>query len=110
MDEQIINGSGDIFRDLGFDEREAQELRARGRCVEAITAIRDREGWTQKQLGERIGMKQSDVSFLLAGKISRFSLERLLSALAALGVSVRVSLIEEGAGRLEVGELAKATE
>ena len=103
----MIQGSGDIFRDLGFDEHEAQELRARGRCVDAIKIIREREGWTQKQLGERVGMAQSEVSALLAGKISRFSLDRLLSVLVAIGVGVRISLAEDIAGgRLVVEDLA----
>ena len=107
MASRIIQGSGDIYRDLGFDEHEAQELRARGRCVDAIKAIREREGWTQKQLGERVGMAQSEVSALLAGKISRFSLDRLLSVLVALGVGVRISLAEDGTGgRLVVEDLA----
>jgi predicted XRE-type DNA-binding protein len=107
MDNRIIQGSGDIFRDLGFDEHEAQELRARGRCVDAIKVIREREGWTQKQLGERVGMAQSEVSALLAGKISRFSLDRLLSVLVAIGVGVRISLAEDIAGgRLVVEDLA----
>ena len=46
-------------------------------------------------MGKAMGMSQSEVSQLLAGKISRFSLERLMLALRSLGVGVRITLVDE---------------
>jgi predicted XRE-type DNA-binding protein len=100
MSEDAINveiGSGNVFADLGFEPAEAEELAARAACIRRITQIKERHGWNQSELGKRIGMPQSEVSFLLRGQVSRFSLERLLAALTALGVGVRIALLDEEA-------------
>lgn len=93
--DQVETGSGDIFADLGFDQQESRELAARSACIRRIARIREQRAWTQAELGKAIGMPQSEVSQLLRGKVSRFSLERLLHALNALGVGVRITLSEE---------------
>jgi predicted XRE-type DNA-binding protein len=87
-------GSGDVFIDLGFSPAEAEELRAKSACIRRIARIKERHGWNQAQLGAAIGMAQSEVSQLLQGKLSRFSLTRLLTSLNALGVGVRITLME----------------
>lgn len=93
--DQVEVSSGNVFSDLGFDEQEAQELMARSACIVRIARIKEKRSWTQAELGAAIGMPQSEVSHLLRGKVSRFSLERLLHALNALGVGVRITLTEE---------------
>lgn len=100
--DEIETGSGDVFIDLGFSPAEAEELRAKSACIRRIMRIKERRGWTQAQLGEAIGMAQSEVSQLLGGKVSRFSLSRLLSVLNALGVGVRITLMDDTDPRLEV--------
>ena len=101
-DEQIEVGSGNVFTDLGFDAQEAAELAARSTCIRRITRIKEQRGWNQTQLGEAIGMRQSEVSQLLRGKVSRFSLERLLNALNALGIAVHITLVEDANPRMFV--------
>lgn len=89
---EIFVGSGNVFLDSGFPPEEAEELLVRSDCMIRIYKIRRERGWTQQQLGEAIGMPQSEVSQLVNGRIERFSLERLLRALRRLGVSVRITL------------------
>jgi predicted XRE-type DNA-binding protein len=82
-EEGVEVGSGNIFADLGFDPHEAAELAARSACIRRIARIKEQRGWNQAQLGDAIGMRQSEVSQLLRGKVSRFSLEGLLHALGS---------------------------
>lgn len=104
-DESVEVGSDNIFADLGFDPQEAAELAARAACIRRIARIKDQRGWNQEQLGAAIGMRQSEVSQLLRGKVSRFSLERLLHALNALGIAVHITLVEDAAPELRVDDL-----
>jgi predicted XRE-type DNA-binding protein len=101
-------GSGNVFLDLGFEPAEAEELAARSACIRRISRIKERQGWNQAELGARIGMPQSEVSLLLRGKVSRFSLDRLLAALTALGVGVRITLIEDAEAHLVVDDRVEA--
>lgn len=88
----VFIGSGNAFLDSGFPPEEAEELLVRSRCMSRIGKIKLERGWTQRQLGEAMGMPQSEVSLLVNGHIERFSLERLLRALRSLGVSVHITL------------------
>lgn len=103
--EEVVEvGSGNIFTDLGFDPQEAAELAARSACIRRIARIKEQRGWNQAQLGDAIGMRQSEVSQLLRGKVSRFSLERLLHALNSLGIAVHITLVEDAAAGLHVDD------
>jgi predicted XRE-type DNA-binding protein len=102
--DQVEVGSGNVFSDLGFDPQEAAELAARSACTRRIARIKEQRGWNQAQLGDAIGMRQSEVSLLLRGKVSRFSLERLLHALNALGIAVHITLVEDAAAGLRVDD------
>jgi predicted XRE-type DNA-binding protein len=99
---EVEPGSGDVFIDLGFSPAEAEELHAKSACIRRIARIKERHGWNQAELGAAIGMAQSEVSQLLQGKLSRFSLARLLTALNALGVGVRITLLEDAEPHLVV--------
>ncbi|MDB5098011.1 MAG: transcriptional regulator [Cyanobacteria bacterium RYN_339] len=106
--EHVEPGSGNVFADLGFEPVEAEELTARAACIRRIARLKERRGWSQAELGKVIGMAQSEVSQLLAGKISRFSLERLLLALNALGIGVRIMLVETDEPHLVVEDQVEA--
>jgi predicted XRE-type DNA-binding protein len=88
-------GSGDAYVDAGFSRAEAADLRAREACIRKIAKVKALHGWTQTELGRRIGMPQSEVSLLLRGKVSRFSLDRLIAALTDLGVGVHITLVDD---------------
>ena len=89
------NSSGDVFRDLGFSEGEAEDLRLRSdllmRLQEKIASLNE----SQAVIATRLNVQQPRVSDLLRGKIDRFSLETLLGMLRKLGTGVSVVIDDE---------------
>lgn len=77
-----IVGSGNVFKDLGFDHPE-EEL-AKSDLAIQISKIIQQKGWTQKKAAGVLGIDQPKVSALKNGRLGGFSIERLLSFLRAL--------------------------
>jgi predicted XRE-type DNA-binding protein len=74
--------SGNVFADLGFERPEEELLKAQ--LVREIRDILKRRRLTQVEAAERLGLKQPDVSALIAGRVHKFSLERLLRCVRRL--------------------------
>ncbi|MEA2877992.1 MAG: hypothetical protein QOF14_3188 [Hyphomicrobiales bacterium] len=75
-------GSGNVFADLGFERPEEELLKAQ--LVREIRDILKRRRLTQAKAAELLGLKQPDVSTLIAGRVYKFSLERLLRCVRRL--------------------------
>lgn len=82
--------SGNIFADLGFPD--AEELLARAELMMRVTEIIRERRLTQAQAARVLGTNQPTVSDLMRGKFNRFSLERLIGFLRALGHEVEISI------------------
>jgi predicted XRE-type DNA-binding protein len=92
---KFVEGSDNVFRDLGFDEVEAVNLMARTKLMIAIEmTIKDR-GLTQAQAAKIFGVGQPRVSDLFKGKIDRFTVDMLMTWLAKLGKQVTISVDDE---------------
>ena len=87
---RVKEGSGNIFADLGFANPEREEIKAR-LTLQIYRLIKGR-GLTQAQAGEVLGIKQPHVSILMRGQSGSFSVERLMSFLAALGQDVQITV------------------
>jgi predicted XRE-type DNA-binding protein len=87
---RIKEGSGNIFADLGFANPAREELKAR-LTLQIYRLIKER-GLTQAQAGEVLGIKQPHVSSLMRGQSGSFSVERLISFLAALGQDIQITV------------------
>ena len=96
---KVIRGSGNIFADLGLAD--ADELLAKAKVLHVIGLIIKQEKLTQIQAAKRLGVDQPKISLLLHGKLSGFSLERLLHFLNKLGRRVEISI---GAVKEDSGE------
>ncbi len=86
----VTPSSGNVFADLGLSNPEADLLKS-----ELVIQIRrsiEAKGWTQTQAAAHIGLPQSSVSLLLRGRLSGFSVERLLTILNRLGYDVEVRI------------------
>jgi predicted XRE-type DNA-binding protein len=78
----------DIFEALGLED--AAELRAQTLLgVEVSKRIRALKA-TQMEIAARLGITQPQVSELKRGKFDRFSSDRLIALLGALGCDVEV--------------------
>ncbi len=88
----FIEGSDNIFRDLGFPEAEAVNLLARSRLMGRIKEILDKSHLTQIEAAKILGVGQPRVSDLYNGKIERFTVDMLMKWLAKLGKQVTISV------------------
>lgn len=92
---EIVDGSGNIFADLGLANPEERALKAR-LASKIYDEIRTR-GWTQARAAAELGLSQPDVSRLTRGMLKGFSIERLMALLTAM--DFRVSIHIEGENR-----------
>lgn len=83
-------GSGNVFRDLGFPSPEREQIKAR-LTLQIYRLVEDR-GLTQAAAGEILGIKQPHVSGLMRGQSGNFSVERLVDFLTALGQDVEITV------------------
>lgn len=90
-DDVAIHGSsGNVFEDLGFPDAETRLAKAElSRIIRG--EIKER-GLTQVQAAQVLGVTQPDVSDLVRGRLSRFSMERLERFLNALDFDVRIQV------------------
>lgn len=90
--DEVVPGGQNVFSDLGFPEKQAAELKVKsGLMLQIHQRIKDL-GLTQTRTAERLGLSQPDVSKLMGGRYTGFSVERLLALLNALEVDVDIVL------------------
>jgi predicted XRE-type DNA-binding protein len=83
-----------IFHEL--DMPDADDLVVKSRLMQFIAAEIRKRGLTQAAAGELLGLDQPNVSALVNEKISRFSVEKLMSFVARMGYGVSIRI--EGGG------------
>ena len=89
---KIEVGSDNVFRDLGFDEAEAENLKLRSALmIRIIKMVRESE-MTQSDAANIFGVTQPRLNQLLKGKIQLFSLDALINMLASAGMRVTMSV------------------
>ena len=85
---QVIEGSGNVFADLGFANPEEELLKAKlGRKIRTII---ERRRLTQSEAAEELGLKQPDVSAIVTGRTGKFSIDRLVRCLDRLDYKVEL--------------------
>ena len=75
-DRTVIEGSGNVFADLGFPD--AEELLAKARLASAISDIIKGRHLTQKGAAEVLGTTQPKVSNLVTGSLEGIEMLRSL--------------------------------
>lgn len=89
----VESGSGNVFADLGLPNPEERAFKAD--LALCIQRAMEAKGLNQTELGMLVGLPQPKVSALLRGRLSGFSIDRLLSILNRLGHAVEVQVREE---------------
>jgi predicted XRE-type DNA-binding protein len=82
--------SGNVFADLGLEQADIRLVKARI-ATQIADAIAERE-LTQKQAADLLGLDQPKISALTRGKLSGFTLERLMRFLNDLNYDVEIKL------------------
>jgi predicted XRE-type DNA-binding protein len=90
--------SGNVFADLGLARSE--ELLAKAELASRIVAEIERRGLTQGRAAALLGIDQPKVSALKQGKLSAFSIERLLRLVLLLGNDVYITMRQKPKSRL----------
>jgi predicted XRE-type DNA-binding protein len=100
-DRQVQDSTGNVFEDMGM--RDAEERLAKAELARLIrTEIRDR-GLSQNEAAALLGVKQPDVSDLVRGRLSRFSMARLERFLNALDLEIRIQVGPRPEGKVRAG-------
>ena len=88
----IVVGSDNVFRDLGFPEAEAQNLLLRADLVVHIRKVIDKLGLTQAEAAKRAGVTQPRMNDLVKGRTEKFTLDAMVNVASQLGYSVKLIL------------------
>lgn len=98
--EKAVRGSGNVFADLQVSN--PAEALAKARLASLISDAIDAAGWTQAQAAQALGLRQPDVSNLTRGRLSGFSVERLLDLLTRLNGEITITVSGLGSGPVQV--------
>jgi predicted XRE-type DNA-binding protein len=83
---------GSVLDDLGFGPAEALEIKVKAEIYRDLLAYLKEQAFTQQELGRVLGLHQPDVSHLLNGRISKFSLGKLIQLAGRLNLEAQVKL------------------
>jgi predicted XRE-type DNA-binding protein len=82
--------SGNVFADLGLPKPD--DLLAKAELAAKIIAEIQRRRLTQSQASQILGIDQPKISALKQGKLSGFSIERLMRFLLLLGRDIEITV------------------
>ena len=85
---EVVQGSGNVFADLGLPNPDQELMKAR-LTLQIARIIKDR-GFTQAEAAKILGIQQPHVSALARNRAGNFSVGRLMEFLTALGQDVEV--------------------
>ena len=88
---KVTRSSGNVFKDLGFSDEEAEYLRIRSTLMIHLRRLIEARGMTQARAARAFGVSQPRISDLVRGKIDLFSIDTLVNMLAKAGVRVTIT-------------------
>ena len=96
---EVVRGSGNVFRDLGHENADGEQLKAI-LAAEIIKKL-DREGLSVRQAQALSGIDAGDFSRIRNANLSRFIIDRLMLIVNRLGsrVEVAVKFRQKSSGR-----------
>jgi predicted XRE-type DNA-binding protein len=97
-----VAGSGNVFADIGFTN--ADEMLAKSELARHINKIIEHRGLTQVEAASLLNINQPKVSALKRGRLTEFSIDRLLRFLVALGQEVDITVRPASHAGLKVAE------
>lgn len=100
---ECVEGSGNVFADLGLPD--AEQLLSRAKLGFHVYELLKDRGLKQKEMAALLGIKQPEVSHLMNGHFNRFTTDKLLEFLKRLDrkVTIQVTAHKPGEPYQEVG-------
>jgi predicted XRE-type DNA-binding protein len=89
-DLELVRGSGNVFRDVGHPHADAEQLRAI-LAAEIIRAL-DEQELSVRQAAGLTGIAAADFSRIRRARLSRFTIDRLITILNRLNRKVEVEV------------------
>ena len=83
-------GSGNVFADLGYPDAKERTLKVQ--LAMEVNRLLKARGTTQAEAAAALGILQPHVSDLARYRLDRFSVERLMGFLVALGRDVEIRI------------------
>ncbi|MDE0301375.1 MAG: helix-turn-helix transcriptional regulator [Candidatus Poribacteria bacterium] len=93
---RVEEGSGNIFKDLGFSDDVAKDELLRAQPGVEIQCILKERELTQTEAANLLGVKRTEISRLNDAKLSDYSVERLLRFLECLNCEVSIHICAPG--------------
>jgi predicted XRE-type DNA-binding protein len=85
---EIHEGTGNVYRDLGFPD--AEEMLVKAQLVHKISEIIRSRGLTQVEAARILGLTQPKLSGILRGQFRGVSERKLIDCLTSLGRDVEI--------------------
>jgi predicted XRE-type DNA-binding protein len=89
-DFERVHGSGNVFRELGLANPQVEQLKAI--LAAEIIGVLDARKLTVRRAHDLAGFAAADFSRVRQAKLSRFTVDRLMSMLDKLGQDVEVTV------------------
>ena len=89
-DLDLIQGSGNVFRDLNLPNPELEQFRAL--LASQIAKTLDAQSLSVRKAGELTGIAAADFSRIRRVKLDRFTIDRLMTILDRLGQEVALDV------------------
>ncbi len=106
-DMQIVQGSGNVFRDLGMPD--AEVLQAKALLAVEIAKALDAQKLTVRSAQELTGVPAADFSRIRKARLERFTVDRLMTILTRTNRDVVISVsINSREGRNKVHDIQSA--
>ncbi|MBU0995173.1 MAG: helix-turn-helix domain-containing protein [Proteobacteria bacterium] len=87
---EFEESSGNVFADLGIEN--ATELQARAMVGLYVIKLLKEKNMKQRELSELLGVKQAEISHLLNGHFSRFTIDKLIDFLNSMNQKVTIQI------------------
>ena len=97
-----------VWDAVGDDAGEAANLKLRSQLMDALEAYIGRENITQEEASRRFGVPRSRVSELVNGRISKFSIDKLVIMAARVGLVTRITVGREASQQSDPGSAASS--
>ena len=103
-DVKVKQSSGNVFKDVGFSDAEAERAVLKADLAFEIYNIIEAQKLTQAKAGKILGIDPSDISRLKGGDFNRFSVERLFTLLNRFNrnIEIRITPAEDREGHQRV--------
>lgn len=89
-DFEVVRGSGNVFRDFGHPNADAEQLKAI--LAAQIIRVLDTRELTIRRAGELTGIAAADFSRIRKAKLERFTIDRLMTIINRFDQQVDVDV------------------